>query len=68
MKKENKRVTKMDFKNSSMVVSEGRLIIIEYDKEDCIVGEYDLIEELENSEGFLNEIGFNISFTRNAIE
>lgn len=68
MKFEKKQSIKMDFKNCEMRIIEDRLVIIEYNKDNEIVDEFDLLAELENREGFLDEIGFNITIGRSVSE
>ena len=68
MKYEKKQSIKMDFKNCEMRLAEGRLIIIEYNKDNEVIDEFDLLDELENREGFLNQIGFNITIGRSVSE
>lgn len=68
MKYEKKQSIKMDFKNCEMRLIEGRLIIIEYNKDNEVIDEFDLLDELENREGFLNQIGFNITIGRSVSE
>lgn len=68
MKFEKKQSIKMDFKNCEMKIIEDRLIIIEYNKDQEIIDEFDLLAELENREGFLDEIGFNITIGRSISE
>lgn len=68
MKYEKKQSIKMDFKNCEMRLVEGRLMIIEYNKDNEIIDEFDLLNELERRDGFLNEIGFNITIGRSISE
>ena len=68
MKFEKKQSIKMDFKNCEMRIIEDRLVIIEYNKDQEIIDEFDLLAELENREGFLDEIGFNITIGRSISE
>ena len=63
MKVENKHSVKMDFANCEIKKMDDRIFIIEYDKNDNPIGEFELLEELEK-EGFLDELGFKISITR----
>ena len=44
-------------------MSEDRLFIVEYDKHNNPIGEFDLLEELERS-NFLEEIGYKLSISR----
>lgn len=65
MKINKSQTLKMDFSNCELRVEDGRLYIIEYDKSgECITDEFDLIKELEENEGFLEEVGFKISIAR----
>lgn len=65
MKIENKISQKMDFVNCEIVIDEnGEIMIIEYDKEGAVIDEYNLKEELERQEGFLNEVGFKLTIAR----
>lgn len=68
MKYEKKQSIKMDFKNCEMRMVDDRLIIIEYNKDNEPIDEFDLLDELENRNGFLNEIGFNITIGRSISE
>ena len=42
---------------------DDRIFIIEYDKDNNPIGEFELLEELEK-EGFLDELGFKVSISR----
>lgn len=63
MKVENKQSVKMDFVNCEIKKMDDRIFIIEYDKDNNPIGEFELLEELEK-EGFLDELGFKISISR----
>ena len=63
MKVENKQSVKMDFVNCEIKKMDDRIFIIEYDKDDNPIGEFELLEELEK-EGFLDELGFKVSISR----
>lgn len=64
MKIEQKISQKIEFVNCELTVEDGRLVLIEYDKEGNPIDEYDLINELENQDGFLNEMGFKVTIVR----
>ena len=63
MKFENKQSVKMDFNNCELRKMEDRIFIVEYDKENNPIGEFDLLEELERS-NFLEEVGYKVSISR----
>ena len=63
MKVENKQSVKMDFVNCEIKKMDDRIFIIEYDKDNNPIGEFELLEELER-EGFLDELGFKVSISR----
>ena len=56
----------MDFTNCELRIVDDRLYIIEYDKDMNITDEFDLMKELEDNEGFLEEVGFKVSIARTA--
>lgn len=64
MKINKQSMLKMDFTNAELRIVDDRLYIIEYSKEGEIVDEFDLMNELESNEGFLEAIGFKISIAR----
>ena len=66
MKINKSQTLKMDFTNCELRVVDDRLFIIEYDKDMNITDEFDLIKELEDNEGFLEEVGFKVSIARTA--
>ena len=66
MKINKSQTLKMDFTNCELRVVDDRLFIIEYDKDMNIVDEFDLMKELEDNEGFLEEVGFKVSIARTA--
>ena len=66
MKINKSQTLKMDFTNCELRIVDDRLYIIEYDKDMNIVDEFDLIKELEDNEGFLEEVGFKVSIARTA--
>lgn len=66
MKINKSQTLKMDFTNCELRVVDDRLFIIEYDKDMNIIDEFDLIKELEDNEGFLEEVGFKVSIARTA--
>ena len=47
MKVENKQSVKMDFVNCEIKKMDDRIFIIEYDKDNNPIGEFELLEELE---------------------
>ena len=63
MKVENKQSVKMDFVNCEIKKMDDRIFIIEYDKDNNPIGEFEVLEELEK-EGFLDELGFKVSISR----
>jgi hypothetical protein len=64
MKLSKQSVLKMDYSNAELRIVDDRLWIIEYDKDGNPIDEWDLMNELEKNEGFLEEIGFKISIAR----
>jgi hypothetical protein len=66
MKLSKQSVLKMDYSNAELRIVDDRLYIIEYDKDGNPIDEWDLMNELINNEGFLEEIGFKISIARTA--
>jgi hypothetical protein len=64
MKLSKQSVLKMDYSNAELRIVDDRLYIIEYDKDGNPIDEWDLMNELEKNEGFLEEIGFKISIAR----
>ena len=66
MKINKSQTLKMDFTNCELRVVDDRLFIIEYDKDMNITDEFDLMKELEDNEGFLEEVGFKVSIARTA--
>lgn len=66
MKINKSQTLKMDFTNCELRIVDDRLYIIEYDKDMNIIDEFDLIKELEDNEGFLEEVGFKVSIARTA--
>ena len=66
MKINKSQTLKMDFTNCELIIVDDRLYIIEYDKDMNITDEFDLIKELEDNEGFLEEVGFKVSIARTA--
>ena len=66
MKINKSQTLKMDFTNCELRIVDDRLYIIEYDKDMNITDEFDFIKELEDNEGFLEEVGFKVSIARTA--
>lgn len=66
MKINKSQTLKMDFTNCELRIVDDRLFVIEYDKDMNIVDEFDLMKELEDNEGFLEEVGFKVSIARTA--
>ena len=66
MKINKSQTLKMDFTNCELRIVDDRLYIIEYDKDMNITDEFDLMKELEDNEGFLEEVGFKVSIARTA--
>ena len=64
MKVNKQQTIKMDFANCELRIVDNRLMVIEYDKDHNITDEFDLMEELEREEGFLEEIGFKVTIAR----
>jgi hypothetical protein len=64
MKLNKSETLKMDYSNAELRIVDDRLYIIERDKDGNITDKFDLMEELEKHEGFLEEIGFKISIAR----
>lgn len=65
MKLSKQQTLKMDYSNAELRIIDDRLIIIEYNKDNEVIEETDLMTELEKNEGFLEEIGFKVSIVRN---
>ena len=66
MKINKSQTLKMDFTNCELRIVDDRLYIIEYDKDMNITDEFDLIKELEDNEGFVEEVGIKVSTARTA--
>lgn len=66
MKINKSQTLKMDFTNCELRIVDDRLYVIEYDKDMNITDEFDLMKELEDNEGFLEEVGFKVSIARTA--
>ena len=64
MKLSKQQTLKMDYANAELRIVDDRLMVIEYDKDGNVTDEFDLMEELERHEGFLEEVGFKISIAR----
>ena len=65
MKLSKQQTLKMEFNNCMLEIVDGELMIVEYDKNgECVIDEYNLLEELGKHEGFLQETGFKISIAR----
>ena len=60
MKVENKQSVKMDFVNCEIKKMDDRIFIIEYDKDNNPIGEFELLEELEEAL-ILSDIGIETS-------
>ena len=64
MKLSKQQTLKMEFVNCEIRIVNDELVILEYDKDGNVIEESNLIEELANQEGFLDEIGFKVSIVR----
>ncbi len=64
MKLSKQQTLKMDYANAELRIVDDRLMIIEYNKDNEIIEETDLMEELEKHEGFLEEIGFKLTIVK----
>jgi hypothetical protein len=64
MKLSKQQTLKMEFVNCKIRIVNDELVILEYDKDGNVIEESNLIEELANQEGFLDEIGFKVSIVR----
>jgi hypothetical protein len=64
MKLRKQQTLTMEFANCEIRIVNDELVILEYDKDGNVIEESNLIEELANQEGFLDEIGFKVSIVR----
>lgn len=65
MKLNKSETLKMEFNNCMLEIINGELMIMEYDKNgECVIDEYNLLEELEKHEGFLEEVGIKLSIVK----
>ena len=65
MKLNKSETLKMEFNNCMLEIINGELMIMEYDKNgECVIDEYNLLEELGKHEGFLEEVGIKLSIVK----
>lgn len=48
MKRIEKKFVKIDFKNAMFEVVDGRLMVLEFDKEGCVVEETDFLDAIDD--------------------
>ena len=48
MKRIEKKFVKIDFKNAQFEVVDGRLMILEFDKDGCVVEETDFLDAIDD--------------------
>lgn len=68
MKLSKQQTLKMEYNNCMLEVVDGQLMIIEFSKDGDVVGEYNLLKELEKRERFLLEQGFKVTIVRSISE
>lgn len=61
MKRIEKKFVKIDFKNAQFDIVDGRLMVVEFDKEGYVVEETDFIEAIED---LMNQPNLTISIKK----
>lgn len=61
MKRVEKKFVKIDFKQAQFEMVDGRLMVVEFDKDGCIVEETDFLEAIED---LLGQQGITISIKK----
>ena len=61
MKRVEKKFVKIDFKNGQFEMVDGRLMVVEFDKDGCIVEETDFLQAIED---LLGQQGLTISIKK----
>lgn len=61
MKRIEKKFVKIDFKNAQFELVDGRLMVVEFDKEGCVVEETDFLDAIED---LMNQPNLTISIKK----
>ena len=61
MKRVEKKFVKIDFKQAQFEMVDGRLMVVEFDKDGCVVEETDFLEAIED---LLGQQGITISIKK----
>lgn len=61
MKRVEKKFVKIDFKQAQFEMVDGRLMVVEFDKDGCIVEETDFLDAIED---LLGQQGITISIKK----
>lgn len=61
MKRIEKKFVKIDFKAAQFEIVDGRLMVIEFDKEGCVVEETDFLDAIED---LMNQPNLTISIKK----
>ena len=61
MKRIEKKFVKIDFKNAQFEVVDGRLMVLEFDKDGCVVEETDFLDAIDD---LIGQQGITISIKK----
>lgn len=61
MKRIEKKFVKIDFKNAQFEVVDGRLMVLEFDKDGCVVEETDFLDAIDD---LIGQPGITISIKK----
>lgn len=61
MKRIEKKFVKIDFKNGQFEVVDGRLMVLEFDKDGCVVEETDFLDAIDD---LIGQSGITISIKK----
>lgn len=61
MKRIEKKFVKIDFKNAMFEVVDGRLMVLEFDKDGCVVEETDFLDAIDD---LIGQPGITISIKK----
>lgn len=61
MKRIEKKFVKIDFKNAMFEVVDGRLMVLEFDKDGCVVEETDFLDAIDD---LIGQSGITISIKK----
>ena len=61
MKRIEKKFVKIDFKQAQFEIVDGRLMVVEFDKEGCVVEETDFLDAIED---LMNQPNLTISIKK----